>query len=141
MKKNNMFLSIGFNYLIYTSVVFITAFCATSQNSFKSTTIVNVIDDLSYWKRTSPVAFIDTLKLHPGEIFAIQIEPDINWYEEVQIPFLEDKLGDKSLCAAVVSAYISERPLYKKTTISDQAKFLIKGIKEKKYPPTLSYSK
>lgn len=78
--------------------------------------------------------FIDTLIAHPQEVFIIKPIENEGWYDLNYIVELEKKSNDNRVCGGILSIYTNESYLYKYTTVARQAKSLINGIKQKKYP-------
>jgi hypothetical protein len=113
--------------------------CKVKEKSSNSKiTFVHKIDNQQYWDNVTPKMFIDTLIKYPGDVFAIGSPPRNEWYDLNYLQLLNQYVDDKRMCAAVTSLYLNKVPRYKRTNVSFQSKYLIKGIKEKRYPPTLS---
>jgi len=112
--------------------------CSSNKKASLIVTNIYDIDSITYWQKVSPIMFMDTLKKHPFRIFVITVSPQENWYDQKYVEQLKHFSKDRSLCAAVISSKLNMRPVYKRTTVSQQREYLIKGINEKRYPPTLS---
>ncbi len=96
--------------------------------------MVNNIEDESYWNKVTPVMFIDTLIAHPQEVYIIKTISQEDWYNPNYIVELNKKINDNRICAFVMSSYSNQLYKYQYTTVSQQAKNLINGIKHKRYP-------
>jgi hypothetical protein len=125
------------------TILILSLSCITAKKTTNSNVTIKVIEDSEYWDKVNPIMFIDTLRKYPGEIFSIDSFPKENWYDKKYITLLEKMFNDigsnsNDKCAGVISGYISIRPIYKNTSVANQINYLIKGMQQKKYPPTLS---
>src|SRR5690606_13944833 len=96
-----------------------------------------------YWELVSPVTFIDTLKKYRGEIIVVYAYPPDHWYNDEYIDQIHSKIKNMNIknSATVMRAgtyWVIQSsggfPIYKKSTLEEQALHIIDGIKDKKYP-------
>jgi len=94
--------------------------------------------DTVYFSRTDPLAFLDCLKVYPVPSFIVW-RNHRGWVKADHIPRLVELLDDRDTCANVMSALSSYLEL-KRSTVAQEAAFIIYGFRIGVYPPALNSS-
>jgi hypothetical protein len=94
--------------------------------------------DTVYFSRIDPIAFLDSLKVYPVPSFTVW-RSHRGWVKEIHIPRLIELLDDHDTCANVMSALSSYLEL-RRSTVAQEAAFIIYGFRTGVYPPTLNSS-
>ena len=107
------------------------------SKSMKISKYIIAINDSNYWHKVDPIKFLDTLICY-GEnyIFRIEVTPPNDWYNPISIQKLNEYENNNFFSASVITFLAEEFGdiTCGSTTISQEAKYLIEGIKRKKYP-------
>jgi len=91
------------------------------------------------WKHADPLGFLEFLKAKQGEpcpTFAVEGVPD-TWVTKEHIPQLMELLDSDEPCANVHSVYSSFHDC-RKSTIGNEAAFLVEGFRTGRYPPEMN---
>ena len=91
------------------------------------------------WENLTPIEFLNYLKERQGTLLTIWEPAPRDWIKKEHIPKLMELIESNTPCAHTVAAISSCLPP-PKSTIGDEAIFLIDGFIEGRYPPGL-YSK
>lgn len=87
----------------------------------------------------SPAAFLEMLKTYDNHLHTYIINRHLKgWVTEDDVPELLARLDSKEPCAGVM--YEASGSIPGRSTVGDQAAFLIEGFRTRIYPPSL-YSK
>jgi hypothetical protein len=84
----------------------------------------------------NPIQFLQFLKENKGEGVYTVTEPVVNWIKLHDVPALVAMLNSEEECMAVVSARSSHLRL--RSTIGDEAAFLLEGFHAGRYPSRLN---
>jgi hypothetical protein len=89
------------------------------------------------WSKISPLDFLNILKNRSKSWVTIWENPPDGWITTNDINKLMKLVDSKEPAAPVVSAVSSYLPFKEKSTVGNEAMFLIEGYRQKRYPPTL----
>ena len=92
------------------------------------------------WEKTRPSDLIESLKQSPDSARTIWAVPK-NWIQEKDLPGLIALLDSAEPCAPTVAAESSALPPIKRSTVGQEAAFLIEGFRRGRYPPDLDSSR
>jgi hypothetical protein len=90
--------------------------------------------------KDTPLAFLEWLKTYENGVHTFTISGQAKgWISEDDIPALLEKLDSTEPCAGVMSSASSSIP--GRSTVGDQAAFMIDGFRTRLYPPKLASKK
>ena len=89
------------------------------------------------WTKISPVEFLRNLKDKKKGVVTIYNYPPKDWITEVDVSKLMQWIDSNDSSAIVVSIFSSYFPKEEKSTVGNEAMFLIEGFKKGKYPSAL----
>lgn len=87
-------------------------------------------------KKLGPQGFLKYLRTHCCAVVTVMTAPK-NWIKQNDVTALKRSLNDNRPAAPVMSRISSIR-CDKPSTVKNEAKFLLLGFKEKRYPPQLA---
>lgn len=95
------------------------------------------IDSISYWNQNPPLTFFSKVINNKGTIYFVKQKPNTDWYNvsKKNIEKLKKYICNKAVSGAVYDISLDMYLPCDSSTISIQAKFLLKGIYEQNYPP------
>jgi hypothetical protein len=84
--------------------------------------------------KTDPIGLMDILKENKDDWITVGQAPE-GWIKKEHVDQLIKLIDSKDIAAPVVSRISSYLPMGEKSTVGNEAMFLIQGFKEGRYPP------
>lgn len=109
----------------------------TRTTSEKMLTLIEV--DGAYWSHTTPLAFLDTLRIYSDScIFMAKEYPPPEWFDTTQLARIREYVNITTESGYIFSVYESHlHENSERSTVGCQAEHLLKAYEDLRYPTLL----